>query len=126
MKTIICGSRTIENKALLKELILYFQLKLSSIISGGARGADKIGEDFAKENSIPLTIIKAEWDIYGKYAGYRRNKQMAEIAEAVIALWNGESKGTKNMIDIAKRKGLPIFVCQILDDEGKRRSLWRI
>jgi hypothetical protein len=84
------------------------------IISGGARGADQLGEKFAKQYGLSLKIMKADWDTFGKSAGYRRNEQMALYARedngVLIAYWDGVSKGTKHMIDLAKKHGLKVFV----------------
>jgi hypothetical protein len=72
------------------------------IISGGARGADRLGERYAKERGITLKIMPADWQTYGKSAGYRRNAQMAEYATHAIIFWDKQSLGTKNMIDLAE------------------------
>jgi hypothetical protein len=82
----------------------------TTVLSGNARGADILGEMWAKNNSIPCELYPAEWDIHGKSAGYIRNSTMAENAEALIALWDGESRGTKHMIDLAKKKGLKYHI----------------
>ena len=66
--------------------------------------------------SIPCEKYPADWDKYGKSAGYRRNEQMADNADSLIALWDGRSRGTKHMIDIAHRKGLKVYVHLIADD----------
>ena len=84
--------------------------ELTCIISGGARGVDRLGQRFAKENDIHLEIYRADWDSYGKAAGYRRNVQMAEVADALAAFWDGESKGTGHMIDIATKRDLKVLV----------------
>lgn len=81
-----------------------------TIISGGARGADKMGECYAAEHMIPYNIYRANWDKYGKSAGYRRNAEMAEVCDAAIGFWDGTSKGTKHMIDLCKDKDKPVFV----------------
>lgn len=77
------------------------------IISGTANGADKLGERFAKEYNLKIKRFPANWDLYGKSAGYKRNEQMALYAKEdngiLIAFWNGKSKGTKHMIDIANK-----------------------
>lgn len=84
------------------------------IISGGARGSDKMGEKFAKKYNCKLTIFPADWGAYGKKAGYIRNKEMATYAKEengiLIAFWDGQSKGTKHMIDIAKDNGIDINI----------------
>ena len=82
------------------------------IISGTARGADQMGERYARERGFQLRRFPADWEQYGKSAGHIRNAKMADNADALIAFWNGESKGTKNMIDNARRKSLAVRVIQ--------------
>ena len=110
MKTIIAGSRNIHNYQLLLWAIKRCSWNITEVISGGAAGADKLGERYAVENNIPLTVIKAEWDKLGKKAGYIRNEKMSEMADALIALWDEKSLGTKHMINIATRKKLKMFI----------------
>lgn len=85
------------------------------IISGTANGADKTGEIYASARGHKVIQMPAQWKrpdgSTDRGAGYRRNVQMAEAADAVICFWNGKSRGTKHMIDIAKDKGLPLRVC---------------
>lgn len=78
------------------------------IVSGDARGADKWGIEYAHDHGHALKIFKARWRIYGKRAGPMRNQEMADYADALIAFWNKKSPGTKNMITLAKLKGLPV------------------
>jgi hypothetical protein len=85
---------------------------ITEVISGTAGGVDKLGERYAREHGIRLKCMSAEWDKYGKSAGYRRNEQMAEVADALIAVHNG-SKGTGHMINIARRNGLKIHEVKI-------------
>lgn len=113
MKTIIAGSRTIEDYAVLKDCIAMSEIKISEIVSGGARGVDALGEMYAKRNKIPVRLFRADWNKYGKSAGIRRNVLMALYAEALIALWDGKSKGTKHMIDFATRQGLLVKVFRL-------------
>src|SRR5690606_7546267 len=80
------------------------------IVSGGAKGADRCGEAYAINNAIKLKVFKADWDTLGKSAGYVRNSQMAEYADCLIAYWDGKSKGTKHMINLAVEKGLDLRV----------------
>lgn len=82
------------------------------IISGTARGADQMGERYARERGYEIRQFPADWEQYGKSAGHIRNAKMADNADALIAFWDGESKGTKNMIDNARRKGLAVRVIQ--------------
>jgi len=80
------------------------------IVSGKAKGADTFGEEFARVWSIPVKEFPADWDQYGKAAGHRRNYEMAKYADVLIAFWDGESRGTRDMIDTALREGLEIHV----------------
>lgn len=78
------------------------------IVSGTAKGADKLGEQYAAEKGYAVLRFPADWDRFGKAAGYMRNEQMAKNADALVAFWDGTSKGTKNMIQLAKRYDLKI------------------
>jgi hypothetical protein len=114
-KVIIAGSRGFSNYKLLKDTCdKYLREKKKThnvvVISGHARGADSLGEKYASDEDLDLEIYPADWKKYGKSAGFMRNEQMADIADAVIAFWNGESHGTKHMIDIAEEKGLNVKV----------------
>lgn len=111
MKVIIAGGRDFyDYKAMCKCLdgIDWF---CEELVSGAARGADSLGEQWAMDNKVPIARFPADWNTYGKRAGYLRNEQMADYADALVAFWDGESKGTKHMIDIANRKGLLVHVC---------------
>jgi hypothetical protein len=81
------------------------------VISGTARGADKLGEMWARQNHVPVEKYPADWNgTMRKGAGHVRNEQMAKVADALIALWDGQSKGTEDMIEIAMRRGMRIYV----------------
>lgn len=115
-KVIICGSRDFDNYELLKtkcDNILKNKKESGEdiiIVSGCARGADSLGEEYAKENGYEVLKFPANWNKYGKKAGYLRNEQMAEEANACIAFLRSdkECKGTKNMISLARKKKLLI------------------
>jgi hypothetical protein len=124
MRIIIAGSRNFTNYAVLRHNVINILLILSpcgkpnaEIISGTANGADKLGERFANEYEYPIKRFPANWDLYGKSAGYRRNEQMALYAKedygVLIAFWDGKSKGTKHMIDLANKHGLKVFVVEV-------------
>ena len=89
------------------------------IISGRARGADKYGEQFAEERDYEVVVFPADWDGLGKRAGYVRNAEMAKFAIAdgnfgvLIAFWDGKSKGTKHMIDLAEKYGLEVHIVRV-------------
>jgi hypothetical protein len=114
-KVIIAGSRGFSNYKLLHdECNKYLREKKKThnviIVSGNARGADSLGEKYANDEKLGLEIFPADWKKFGKAAGFRRNEQMAEFADALIAFWDGKSHGTKHMIDIATDKGMQIKV----------------
>lgn len=81
-----------------------------TIISGGARGADALGERYARERGLRVARFPADWEAHGRSAGYRRNVTMAENADCLIAFWDGASRGTKHMIDTATARGLKVRV----------------
>jgi len=112
MKVIIAGGRDFSDFSLLNEkceVILKDESDIE-IVSGAARGADKMGEQYASLKGFGIKRFPAEWDKYGKSAGYKRNEQMAQYADTLIAFWDGSSKGTKHMIDLANRNKLKVHV----------------
>lgn len=110
MRTIIAGSRGCTEMRHLLAALRSCRWAPSVVISGTARGADLLGEEWARAHDVPIERFPADWNKYGKSAGYKRNEQMADAAQALIALWDGSSRGTKHMIDIAMRKGLSVCV----------------
>lgn len=110
MKTIIAGSRNCTKYKTIEIAIELCPFVVTSVVSGKAKGGDRVGERYAIANNLPLYKFPADWKQYGKSAGYIRNTEMAENAEALIALWDGFSNGTRNMIEIARRKKFPILV----------------
>ena len=80
------------------------------VVSGTAKGADTWGEVWASMNKIAIKRYPAQWDVYGKGAGPIRNALMADNADGLVAVWDGESHGTKNMIETAEKRGLRVFV----------------
>jgi ABC-type enterochelin transport system substrate-binding protein len=115
MKLIIAGGRNFTDYQKLKKICDYILQNQTSIeiVSGGCRGADKIGEQYSKEKGYSLKRFPANWNRYGKAAGPKRNKQMANYADALIAFWDGKSRGTKNMIDLSKSVNLKIRIIDI-------------
>ena len=122
LRVIIAGSRDFNDYKLLKKSAIEIITKktmlpdLTRIISGGARGADTLGERFANEMGLEISRFIPDWDGLGKRAGYVRNAEMAKFAVEddndgmLIAFWDGQSRGTKHMIDLAKRYGLEVHV----------------
>lgn len=113
MKTIIAGSRDITAFEILDQVMGYAYQEgiiVTEVVSGGARGVDQLGEQWAKKMNQPLKIFPADWKTHGKVAGFIRNGEMAKYADALVAIWDGESKGTKHMITTAAKEGLKLFV----------------
>lgn len=117
MKTIIAGSRGLDSYLILSETIRKIDWEITEVISGTCKGVDRLGECWAKNHNIPLKKYVAYWRKYGNKAGVLRNIQMAEYADALIALWDRESKGTKHMIDIARKKNLKVYVYTVTGKE---------
>lgn len=114
MKTIIAGSRA-ENR--LGQVIcaaaaaaVRAGIGPTEVVSGCAEGVDRLGESWAQMMQLPVRQFPADWKRYGRAAGRQRNLQMAVYAEALIAVWDGKSPGTRHMIETAKRMGLKVFV----------------
>jgi predicted Rossmann fold nucleotide-binding protein DprA/Smf involved in DNA uptake len=104
MKLAVIGSRNFNDYEQLKKEInkLSFSKDINEIISGGAKGADSLAEKYANEYRIKLTVFKPDWNI-GKHAGFLRNTQIIESSDAVIAFWDGQSKGTLDSLNKAKK-----------------------
>ena len=133
MKIIISGGRDFTDyeklKSCCEQVLIFYQGtdEEIEIISGTAKGADSLGARFGYEKGFKVTSMPADWEKYGKAAGYKRNTEMAVYAQLVgddlkahevikrfqpclIAFWNGVSKGTSHMIDIARKRGMNVHV----------------
>jgi hypothetical protein len=110
MKTIIAGSRTVGSTSVVEEACNYCGWEITQVVSGCARGVDTLGEIWAAAHNLPVERHPANWDKHGKKAGYLRNIEMAECSEALIAVWDGESRGTSHMIVAAQRLGLKVYI----------------
>jgi hypothetical protein len=126
MRVIIAGSRTITEIETVAAAVAASGFEITAGVSGGARGVDLLGAQWALENGVPVKTFSAEWrDItapgavikvtkqgrrYNARAGFDRNQKMADYAEALIAVWDGRSPGTRDMIDRARARGLRVFI----------------
>lgn len=118
LKVVIAGCRDYSNYDEAKEYIDFCLKNIRSenkivIISGCASGADALGERYALENGFEIEKFPAEWEKYGRSAGPIRNGKMAETADYVICFWDGKSRGTRNMIESAKKHGKEIKIKMI-------------
>lgn len=110
MRTIIAGSRGFNNYDDIVTAIEMAGWKPTVVLSGAAKGADRLGEIWAERNGVPVEKFPADWNRWGRQAGYIRNAYMLGHGEALIALWDGESRGTKDVIFKALKAGMPVFV----------------
>ena len=112
-RIIVAGGRDFDDYQLLSKTLdeVLSPLEIhASIMSGGARGADALGEKYASEHNIPVDCFPANWRKHGRSAGFLRNKIMAANANALVAFWDGTSPGTKHMIDTARSRGLAVHL----------------
>ena len=119
---IIAGGRDFTNYQTLKLYVDKIKQELNitkaTIVSGLARGADMLGIQYANEHKHLIVRFPAQWDVYGKRAGFIRNDEMLKYIKKqsdtgiVIAFWDGKSKGTKHMIDAANKMNIQCFVCK--------------
>jgi len=117
-RILVAGSRNYNNFAEAKSFIENCISRLKNeytlvFVSGTCRGADMLGERFAAENGYEIERYPADWKRFGKSAGPKRNETMAKVADYVICFWDGQSKGTKSMIDFAKQLNKPIRIKRI-------------
>lgn len=110
MRVIIAGSREIKDWETIYTAVDNSKFSITEVVSGKARGVDQYGELWAKAHSIPIIEFPANWDRLGKRAGFIRNETMAEYADALIAVWDGKSKGTFHMIGEMVKRNKPVFV----------------
>jgi hypothetical protein len=87
-------------------------IKITEIVSGGAKGADSLGEKYANEKEIPTNIFLPDWEQFGKNAGFLRNVDIIENCDLVVAFWDSESKGTLHSINLAKEKNKRVLIIE--------------
>ena len=110
MKLIIAGSRSFANYQLLCQTLAPERPRIMQVITGGARGADQLGFRWALKHHIRSRCFAADWERFGKAAGVRRNHQMAQAGDLLIAFWDGRSAGTRHMISCMQQLGKPVVV----------------
>jgi cysteine synthase len=114
MKLIIAGSRDFDDMGFVAAWIIHkFRLDdIDEIVSGGARGVDACGEQFARMHGIPVKQFPAQWDLHGRAAGPIRNAQMAKYGDVLIAFSSG-GRGTANMISTMRKEGKPVHIVNL-------------
>jgi hypothetical protein len=111
LKVIIAGSREGATYQDVEEAVNSVRWNLTEVVSGGARGVDQLGEKYAENEILDLTVMPADWNGPAKKAaGFVRNGEMADYADALIAVWDGKSNGTKNMILSMMHRKKPVYV----------------
>jgi hypothetical protein len=112
MKLIIAGSRTFTDYQLLCQVLAPDKARITQVITGGAPGADRLGYRWAWKHGLGKQhrLFKADWERFGKSAGYRRNHQMAQAGDMLIAFWDGQSPGTAHMIQCMRQLDKPVVV----------------
>lgn len=119
MKMVIAGSRLFDDRNPVWVSFVFEQIEaleltpqITEVVSGKARGVDTIGELWAKKHGIPVVGFPADWNREGKAAGLLRNLDMANYADGLIAIWDGQSRGTKHMIKAMKDRNKPVWVVE--------------
>ena len=105
IKLLIAGSRNYDDYEFLKRAVKDLNQPIDCIISGTARGADSLGERYAEENNLNILRFPADWETYGKKAGYMRNEKMGKVCDLALLFWDCKSAGTRNMIYILNKLG---------------------
>ena len=109
MKILIAGSRNIDEF----DLSPYIPKETTLIISGGAKGIDAIAEKYADEHKISKLILLPQYNLYGKSAPIKRNETMVNIADTVIIVWDGNSRGTKSTLQYSKKKNKNVILITV-------------
>lgn len=130
MRLIVAGSRTCDDWELVKTTLDRLTRRLDKkklvVLSGGAKGADKLGERWAFESMVGYEVYRADWDKYGKAAGMKRNAEMVKAADVLIAFWDGKSPGTEAIIDMAYKQGLKVKVVCFAPGKTRLRAMQAI
>jgi predicted Rossmann fold nucleotide-binding protein DprA/Smf involved in DNA uptake len=119
MKVIVAGCRDYNDVGFVLNAMIESKFDIDIILQGGANGVDMCAKIIAIEADLPCLEYPADWDKHGKAAGPIRNREMAGNADALVAVWDGMSLGTKNMIDTARDFNLKIFI-KYIDTTDKR------
>jgi predicted Rossmann fold nucleotide-binding protein DprA/Smf involved in DNA uptake len=114
-KVAVIGSRSFSDREKLYSVLTKNKERIKIIVSGGARGADTLATQWASDYGVPYLVFPAKWRdpetlVFDRGAGMRRNRQIVEYSDVVIAFWDGTSAGTKNSIDTAQQLGKPVKI----------------
>ena len=118
---IVAGSRSFNDYTLLAaklDKVLVNKMPDVVIVSGGARGADTLAIEYAQRHGLKCDVMPADWNRHGKRAGFMRNADMANHADALVAFWDGQSRGTAHMVRLMQQKGKPVRVVRFSNGTG--------
>lgn len=110
MRIIIAGSRSINDMSVVENAIKDSEFQITEVVCGMARGVDRLGAMWARRYAIPVAKFPANWDRWGRGAGFIRNQKMAEYSDGLIAIWDGKSKGTNDMIHRMMHLEKPVWI----------------
>jgi hypothetical protein len=113
MRLIVAGSRTFTNYQFLCQVLAPDRHRITQVLTGGARGADELGYRWAWKHAVKHQLFRAAWERFGKSAGVRRNHQMAQAGDMLVAFWDGQSRGTAHMISCMQQLGKPVVVVKV-------------
>jgi len=115
MKTVIAGSRTLTSLKVLSDILKKYRSPITEVVCGTARGIDSLGRVWAEKHKIPVKLFPPDWSRHGKAAGFLRNKEMADYTDCAVIIWDGKSKGTKNMINQMIKVDKPFYLVNLND-----------
>ncbi|MFA7536653.1 MAG: DUF2493 domain-containing protein [Desulfuromonadales bacterium] len=121
MRVIIAGSRAIVDAGVVEKAVEASGFHITEVISGGAKGVDRLGEEWAASHGIPVRRFCPEWKRLKRAAGPQRNRSMAGAADALIAIWDGKSRGTADMIRVARKFNLLFFILDLRPEAEQTR-----
>ena len=109
MKLLIAGSRSITSF----DLSPHIPEGVDLIITGGAKGVDALGEQYAHKRGIPTVTVRPAYETYGRAAPIRRDEEMVDMADMVLVVWDGVSRGSKHTADYAQKRGKHLILVTV-------------
>lgn len=113
MKLIVSGSRSFTDYQQVCRVLGEHRQHITQVITGGARGADRLGYRWTWKHQVKHQLFRADWERFGKSAGVRRNHQMAQAGDVLVAFWDGRSPGTAHMVQCMTQLGKPVVVIRV-------------
>ena len=113
MKLIIAGSHSFRDYQLLCQTLAPECPRITQVLTGGARGAEQLGYRWAWKHAVKHQLFRADWERFGKSAGARRNFQMAQAGDMLLAFWDGQSPGTAHLVQCMRQLDKPVVVIRV-------------